>query len=1147
MKRPSHRLLSLLAVLLLLAGLWVPAAPAQAEGSCPDGQFRYTDSYDQNYCAPLPHRASVGFAANATWEGNVYLQAGTYEFEVEKSSVFGAGSTSLAIGGSVVLGQSSQSRVASYKVEADGLYPIRLDAGGVWGLTVSLRWRRTDPCSSGSYKVGYYYGDGSLAYETCSSTLGGSWPDGVPTEVALFDPEAPDYWYAEYTGKLATVAGTPLPASSNNIYFTLSIGNDAWDDKVPSPFWPGQSGTFDVHLALRPLDPGKAASFSLMVCAPGYWTGVYYNDPAGTGNPDFIVCEARPDYSWPSGSPGPWAGYGTIPDVFHARWSSSVSFDEGAYRFFVQSDQHFQLSVNGEVVLQGDSAYDAASTTLDLESGTYTITFAYANAESGAHTGERFVRLWWERVDSPGIKPPRCPAGTLLAEYTSGGGATTDFATCEAPTAEWGKNHPERWNDLATYSIKWSGDVVLPAGTYTFTADIGSGESAWLELNDHRVLNSSGSTQYKLQHGTYRLEAKYTGGGRQGPISWKWDQLGAEGPCNDFRLTYRSDPLSILGDACQPLLLPAREEGGPFYVGTPRSVTWEGKINFAPGRYVFYGPDSGMKLRLWKAGTGEDITLDRWDAGDEEPVERDLAGEYSLQVDYRLEPGRPQPRVWWSVKDAPELVSYRYISHPGESRYEIELAFDQDVRYAGSTESATHSFFLHENGEPVEIAAVSAAGNKVTLAVPHDGGVGEIGLSYFPSTEEDAIQGVSSQPARVELAAGKPVTGGGGTNTAPVSGAAGPGENPTMMDALVLNASNDSWQVDLGYAYWLDEARLGITQNPGAGSLTASVSVDGEEWTDAATLNLAPGQTSPSLDLSGRQARHVRLTYSPAESNHKLFINRFQVLGSPGGAVVGFIPPLRFAPDETAPKLVERIDGKEKVELNVDLIMLTYDEPLDTRSVPELTDYTVTVGTETCHPTGVVVQDNAVTLYLPVAVRFEQSVKLTYTPGDSPVRDLLGYEAEGFTDKTVDPVLTEMTNLARYGSPEATQSSDFGDQTGSGAPNAIDGRTDVGSRTKMEQSPWWQIDLGKVSTLFDLKLFVHEGFRERPPRYQILLSDDGELWTPAYLHDGSGFGAEGLTIDLNGQKARYLRISTSSFTELDFIEIEIWGYPPRYS
>jgi len=1147
MKRLSQRLLSLLAVLLLLAGMLVPAAPAQAaDWPCADGEF-----WSDGRCVALPHNYPLTTYATKEWQGYVYFAAGTYMFTVRNPGTSGLGFTRLDIDGVTVIPANFDDSFSQDVTLSEGRHLIHFYAASLTSTKASLSW---SPINCGTdFRAEYYYKNGELAYGVCTPTLGATWPGGVPTEVNLFDAGEPLEWEVRYSGKLLVDSGVPLYVDRDNVEFELQIGSTVWDETSSFPIRPDVAGQADVTLRLRPAWPGADTSFSLSYCAPGSWKGVYYTNPAGTGNPAFITCEARPDYTWPSGQPGPWAGYGSVPPAFRATWSNDVDLAEGAYRFFVESDQPFTLTVDGTEVLKSDSPDGTESSELVLiDGGTHAISLTYKNT---ANNGDRKIRLWWQRSDDPG-EPPRCPPGTMLAEYTVGSGTKPDFATCEATPAEWGLNVPRHWNSAGTRSAKWAGDVVLLAGNYTFTP---KAPSVRLKLNGHQVVSSGASPTYELRHGTYRVEASYSGTTSGGPVFWTRAKLG-NGSCSDFTVQYSDG-----GFSCQPLQLPAQEADAPVLPTDLGSVTWmqwKGAITFAPGRYLFYTPDKGVLLTLQK-GTDAPITLDRLSAGASEPAELYLDGTYQITVEYRLNPARPVPRIWWNAKEAPQLVSYRYISQAEQNQYQVELTFDQEVRYPGEAGSAGGSFFLKEiavdeEGNAVEedapITAVSATGNKVTLTATDDDDLDPVSLSYFPSTEVEAIEG-TKRPARVELATGKTVTGGGGSIWAPVSGMVGPTANPApTRDALELSDSNPWWQVDLGEAYWLDEARLAITSNPAAGTLTVKVSVDGEEWTDAATLTLSSGLTSPTLNLGDRRARYVRLVFAPAQSGDKLSINRFEVLGSPGGAIVSFIPSLRLHADGTAPDLAIRpADGRRKIELNVDLIVLTYDDPLDTSSVPELTDYTVTVysGTqsETWNPISVVVQDNTVTLYLPKAVRFDQDVKLTYVPGTHPVRNRSGYDAGGLTNEPVDPVLTEMINLAQYrgleGYPKAEQSSNYGQEAGYAASRAIDGSTASVSRTMIEPSPWWQIDMGKVSSLFDLKLIVPAGFRERPPRYQILLSDDGELWTSAYLHDGSGFDADGLLIDLDGQKARYLRITTSETTELIFGEIEIWGYPPR--
>jgi len=1147
MKRLSHRLLSLLAVLLLLAGLWVPAAPAQAaEASpCPDGEFWSSDGV----CVALPRGYSLSPFESKTWIGWVNLGAGQYEFRVTHDFVatleIDGTQFTLSIGDSVsVTLEEGRHRI--------GLYVISLS-----GTNVSLSWSPTN-CGT-NFTANYYYGNDEtrkLAYGVCTPTLGGTWPGGVPTEVKLFNDGNEPNWRVEYSGKLPVDSGVPIYVDRSNVKFELSIGSDAWNQGSDFPIRPDASGVQDVTLSVSPDKLGEDAFFSLSYCAPGSWRGTYYNNPEGTGNPAFITCEARPDYTWPNGQPCPWAGFGSAPPAFRATWSNDVDLAAGAYRFFVEKDPSSSatLTLNGNVVeLEADSNGVMTSEPVVVEDGTHTISLTYVNP---SNSGDRKIRLWWKRTDDP-ADPPRCPPGTMLAEYRRQGSTEPDFATCEAAPADWGLNAPRHWNNAGTRSVRWSGDLVLLAGNYAFTP---KGGGASLKLNGHQVVSPGAPTTYELKHGTYRVEASYTGSNPVQAISWTRTKP-ATTSCSDFTVEYSDG-----GRSCQPLQLPAQEADGPVLPADLDGVTWmqwTGEITFEPGRYLFHTPDKGVMLTLQKDSDAP-ITLDRLSAGASEPAALDLDGTYQLTLEYRLNPSRPVPRIWWNAKDAPRLVSYRYISQTEQNQYQVELTFDQEVSYPGKVDSAGGSFFLkeialdeegHEVEEVAQITAVSAADNKVILTATDDGDVDRISLSYFPSTEVDAIEG-TKRPAKVELAAGKTVTGGSGNIWAPVSGVVGPttSQDP-YKDALELNPSS-TWQVDLGEAYWLDEARVGVTKYQAGGTLTVSVSTDGTTWIDAATLSLVSGLQGPQfVDLrnpetgQARYARYVKLTYDDDESDVTLGINRFEVLGSPGGAIVGFIPSLRFPADGTAPEV-------ERIELNVNLIVITYDDQLDTGSVPELEDYAVGVDDETWHPTSVVVQDDTVTLYLGKSITFGQDVKLSYAPRTYRVRNLSGHEAGPLDNVTVDPVLTEMINLAQYRyedgngnivKPEAEQSSDYDDNKYSwGASLAIDNIRDTTyARTKFEESPYWQVDLRQLSTLFDLKLFVPGSVRQSPPKYMVLVSDDNEKWVTVYQHDGSSIGEDGLTIDLDGTKARYVRITTASPAELSLTEVEIWGYPPR--
>ena len=113
--------------------------------------------------------------------------------------------------------------------------------------------------------------------------------------------------------------------------------------------------------------------------------------------------------------------------------------------------------------------------------------------------------------------------------------------------------------------------------------------------------------------------------------------------------------------------------------------------------------------------------------------------------------------------------------------------------------------------------------------------------------------------------------------------------------------------------------------------------------------------------------------------------------------------------------------------VNGTTLTLTYDEPLDAGSSPSTGDFTVSGGDRARTVAGVRVRGSAVELTLdPGAEHLEAGIRVSYTPGANPIRDVPGNEAESVsqepvTNETPDTTPPEVSSLAITSNPGGDQ------------------------------------------------------------------------------------------------------------------------------
>ena len=116
------------------------------------------------------------------------------------------------------------------------------------------------------------------------------------------------------------------------------------------------------------------------------------------------------------------------------------------------------------------------------------------------------------------------------------------------------------------------------------------------------------------------------------------------------------------------------------------------------------------------------------------------------------------------------------------------------------------------------------------------------------------------------------------------------------------------------------------------------------------------------------------------------------------------------------------------------------------------------------------------------------------------------------------------------------------------APGGCDGLKNGrwGFHTALEESPWWQVDLGQTLPISRVTVYNRCGpTADRTARLKVLCSEDGKVFRQVYQHDGTIFQGQTdgkpLVIQLKGENTRYVRIQVPGRNCLHLDEVEAFS------
>lgn len=325
-----------------------------------------------------------------------------------------------------------------------------------------------------------------------------------------------DIWFDSATYRFTYRSDDGLRVWINDVLIVDSWGDHAAEWKTRD--YTVSGGTTRVRIeyyeawgtALLQVDWEKLQSGAV-------WDALFWNNTSHSGNAVHGRKDIAIDFDWGTGSPDP-----KIPaDNFSARWSRTLGFQAGTYRFYASSDDGVRIYVDGNRVVdvwKKQQLPNTHSGDVTLGAGNHTVVVEYF--EEG---GDASIHVWWNRVDTL-----RGWEGRYYdnREFRGAPAMIRDDAEINF---DWGQGAPASWMASDNFSVRWVRTVNLPAGLYRFNSRSDDGIRLWIDDVDLKLDHWAPQTltwHYQDWHwleGTHTLRVEYFDGTGSASVQFWWD------------------------------------------------------------------------------------------------------------------------------------------------------------------------------------------------------------------------------------------------------------------------------------------------------------------------------------------------------------------------------------------------------------------------------------------------------------------------------------------------------------------------------------------------------------------------------------------------------------------------------------------------
>lgn len=331
---------------------------------------------------------------------------------------------------------------------------------------------------------------------------------------------------------------------------------DEWHAAAPTAYQRDvnlTAGWHAVRIEYYEATGDALVQFSIQAAPPTIinWKGEYFANKALSGLPALTRDDAAISFDWGQGAPAT----GLPADNFSVRWTRTLKFDAGTYRFSLRSDDGVRLWIDG--VLYIDEWHDSNGQTytrdLQVGAGNHNLRIEYFDSGGGAliyFTAQRVEDYdRWKGQYFPNDQWAGSPAVVRNDDRL-------DF--------NWGAGSPDQLIPPDHFSVRWTRAIVLDPGTYRFDLVVDDGVRFWIDnvlvLDKLQIANN----------GTYSILATLT----PGTHVFRLDYVEYTGEARfTWTRTFLGGPTATLTPSRTPTRTPTATNVPPTFTPTPTATS----------------------------------------------------------------------------------------------------------------------------------------------------------------------------------------------------------------------------------------------------------------------------------------------------------------------------------------------------------------------------------------------------------------------------------------------------------------------------------------------------------------------------------------------------------------------------------------------